>query len=255
MSIDWMTVLAQIFNFLLLVWLLKRFLYQPILRGIDAREKEIARRLHEAEQAAALAQQAEQEFIRQSRQLKASKDEHMANAMAAIEAERHTLLQRTRQQQEQEQQQWQQHLQQQGHAFVQELETSAAQTLAELLRQALHELSGQPLEQAMLARMPARMEAMLHQLKPAIGQTTTACVSTQLPLPADCQAAFIEQVRLLLPELQWQFAHDATLSPGLHLQLGSTQLEWTLDSYVDDFQQHIDQQFSAAPGNRQQDTP
>ena len=34
MSIDWITVLAQIGNFLVLVWLLKRFLYKPILKGI-----------------------------------------------------------------------------------------------------------------------------------------------------------------------------------------------------------------------------
>ena len=36
MSIDWITVAAQIVNFLVLVWLLKRFLYRPILNGIDA---------------------------------------------------------------------------------------------------------------------------------------------------------------------------------------------------------------------------
>ncbi|MER2603590.1 MAG: F0F1 ATP synthase subunit B, partial [Candidatus Competibacter phosphatis] len=31
MQIDWFTVAAQIVNFLLLVWLLKRFLYRPVL--------------------------------------------------------------------------------------------------------------------------------------------------------------------------------------------------------------------------------
>ena len=36
MSIDWITVAAQLINFLVLVWLLKRFLYRPILNGIDA---------------------------------------------------------------------------------------------------------------------------------------------------------------------------------------------------------------------------
>ena len=45
MSIDWITVAAQIVNFLALVWLLRRFLYRPILDGIDAREKEIADRM------------------------------------------------------------------------------------------------------------------------------------------------------------------------------------------------------------------
>jgi len=48
MSVDWVTVAAQIGNFLVLVWLLKRFLYKPILNGIDAREAEIATQMGEA---------------------------------------------------------------------------------------------------------------------------------------------------------------------------------------------------------------
>ena len=49
MPIDWFTVIAQIINFLILVWLLKRFLYRPILDGIDAREHKIASVLSNAE--------------------------------------------------------------------------------------------------------------------------------------------------------------------------------------------------------------
>ena len=41
MPIDWFTVVAQALNFLVLVWLMKRFLYQPVLDAIAAREKGI----------------------------------------------------------------------------------------------------------------------------------------------------------------------------------------------------------------------
>ncbi len=49
MLIDWFTVVAQIVNFLILVWLLKRFLYKPILDALDAREKKIAKELADAD--------------------------------------------------------------------------------------------------------------------------------------------------------------------------------------------------------------
>ena len=49
MLIDWFTVAAQAVNFLILVWLLKRFLYKPILGAMDAREQRIASRLRQAE--------------------------------------------------------------------------------------------------------------------------------------------------------------------------------------------------------------
>jgi F-type H+-transporting ATPase subunit b len=46
--IDWFTVGAQLLNFLILVWLMKRFLYQPVLDAIAAREQKIAAELADA---------------------------------------------------------------------------------------------------------------------------------------------------------------------------------------------------------------
>ena len=42
MLIDWFTVGAQALNFVLLVWMMRRYLYRPILNAVDAREKRIA---------------------------------------------------------------------------------------------------------------------------------------------------------------------------------------------------------------------
>lgn len=50
MLIDWFTVIAQVINFLILVFLLHRFLYRPITKTIQARQKEIQRRWQEAEE-------------------------------------------------------------------------------------------------------------------------------------------------------------------------------------------------------------
>jgi F-type H+-transporting ATPase subunit b len=49
MFIDWFTVGAQVLNFVILVWLLKRFLYRPILNAVDARETRIAGELADAD--------------------------------------------------------------------------------------------------------------------------------------------------------------------------------------------------------------
>ena len=62
MLIDWFTVGAQVLNFLILVWLLKHFLYQPILNAIDAREKRIAAELADADAKKAEAQKERDDF-------------------------------------------------------------------------------------------------------------------------------------------------------------------------------------------------
>ena len=48
MLIDWFTVGAQALNFIILVGLMRRFLYKPVLKAIDEREKRIAAELADA---------------------------------------------------------------------------------------------------------------------------------------------------------------------------------------------------------------
>jgi F-type H+-transporting ATPase subunit b len=64
MLIDWFTVVAQIINFLILVYLLKRFLYKPILNAIDEREKRIASQLEDAAKQKAEANQKKRKSIK-----------------------------------------------------------------------------------------------------------------------------------------------------------------------------------------------
>ena len=48
MQIDWTTFILQIVNFVVLVWLLKRFLYRPVLDAIARRRTAIEQALGEA---------------------------------------------------------------------------------------------------------------------------------------------------------------------------------------------------------------
>ena len=64
MLIDWFTVGAQALNFAILVWLMKRFLYKPILDAIDSREKRIAAALADADAKKAEAHNWQRRIIR-----------------------------------------------------------------------------------------------------------------------------------------------------------------------------------------------
>jgi len=66
MLIDWFTVVAQVVNFLILVWLMKRFLYLPILKALDAREKRIAASLADADAKMAESVKEREEYTRKN---------------------------------------------------------------------------------------------------------------------------------------------------------------------------------------------
>ena len=92
MPIDWFTVVAQTINFLILVWLLKRFLYKPILHAIDEREKGIAAQLAEAEAKKAEAQRERDDFQHKNEAFDQQRAALMKNAEDEAKGERQRLL-------------------------------------------------------------------------------------------------------------------------------------------------------------------
>src|SRR5271169_5229977 len=92
MLIDWFTVVAQAVNFLVLVWLLKRFLYKPVLAAIDAREKKIAAELEDAADSKAQTQVERDEFQRRNEAFDKQRDELLRKATEEANAERQRLL-------------------------------------------------------------------------------------------------------------------------------------------------------------------
>jgi len=97
MLIDWFTVGAQALNFLVLVWLLKRFLYRPIVAAIDEREARIAAQLQLAEAIKAEASQERETFHRKNRELEEQRGTILRQVEQDARAERETLLNQAQQ--------------------------------------------------------------------------------------------------------------------------------------------------------------
>ncbi len=95
MHIDWFTVLAQALNFLVLMWLLKRFLYKPILNAIAAREKHIAEQFADAADKKAKAQQEQEEFKQKNEVFDQEKAKLMSKAKEEANVQRTELLKKT----------------------------------------------------------------------------------------------------------------------------------------------------------------
>jgi F-type H+-transporting ATPase subunit b len=92
MLIDWFTVGAQMLNFLILVWLLKRFLYKPILNAIDARESRIAAELANAATTSTAAERERVELQSKSTALDEQRCALFGKAVDEARAERERLL-------------------------------------------------------------------------------------------------------------------------------------------------------------------
>jgi len=94
--IDWFTIGAQALNFLILVWLLKHFLYKPILNAIDAREKRVAKELADADSKKAESQQERDEFQRKNEEFDQQRAALWSKATEEAQIERRRLVDEAR---------------------------------------------------------------------------------------------------------------------------------------------------------------
>lgn len=92
MLIDWFTVAAQALNFLVLVWLLRRFLYGPILKAIDAREKHIADELADASKKQTEAKTEREDFQKKNDEFDKQRAQLFSKVTDEADAEKKRLL-------------------------------------------------------------------------------------------------------------------------------------------------------------------
>ncbi|QCO57592.1 F0F1 ATP synthase subunit B (plasmid) [Pseudorhodobacter turbinis] len=242
MSIDWITVAAQIINFLVLVWLLKRFLYRPILDGIDARERQIAERMAQAGAVRAKAEAAEADFRAQIAKLKAGREGVIEDAREAAERERDQMLAEANARLQKEQAVRADEREKEARKHSADLHAKGAAALLALLRKALRDLADESLEQRIITRAAGRMPEMMGDLTAAAGSSDSAVIVTHDPLPQDLAAQLRAELQAAKPGISVAFQTDPAQSPGLSLRLGGAQLGWTVDSYMDGLEKILGKQ-------------
>ncbi len=150
MDLDWFTLIAQVVNFLVLVWLLKHFLYSRIVRAMNEREAKINGRLEEAARKRASAEQEAELFRAKNRELEEHRDQIMARAKEEAEAHRQELMDAARLETETAQVQWLDTLKRERQGLLREFRERLGQEVFTLTRQGLKELANADLEEQIM---------------------------------------------------------------------------------------------------------
>jgi F-type H+-transporting ATPase subunit b len=233
MSIDWITVAAQIANFLVLVWLLKRFLYRPILDGIDAREVEIKNRMQEAAAVRDKAEAVQQAYQDKVQALNVAQSEMTETIRKTAEQQRDVLLAEAQKRLEQDRATWAAHLDEETRKYTSKMHRAGAQALLALTRKALTDLADDTLEGRMAHHLVHQIKPMVPDLRRAAGQASEAVITSHDPLSPSATEELTRELRGAFPKIAPRFETDENQAPGLVLKVGGAQLAWTVDSYID----------------------
>lgn len=238
MLIDWFTVAAQAINFLVLVWLLKRFLYKPVLAAIDEREKRIVALLADAENKKAEALKEQTDFARKNEELEQQRSALLLDATNAAKTEREKLVATARKDAEELRSKMEKAVEGEFESLNQKIGTLAQEEVFSIARKTLMDLAGVSLEERMadtfIRRLGELTDKEREELKASIqGSVKPALVRSAFELAAPQRKAIEEAVRPLLPDgTAVSFETKPDLISGIELAANGQKIGWNIGEYL-----------------------
>lgn len=247
MLIDWFTVVAQIINFLILVWLLKRFLYKPILTAIDAREQRIAAKLADADAKKMEAQKERDAFQQKNEDFDKQRIERMNQVAEAVSAERAQLLDAARQESSDLRAQLQVTLKNERHSLNEALSHRAREEVFAIARKTLIDLADTTLEDRVTAVFLDRLRELddgeMADLKLVFkASVDPLLIRTAFTLSTEQCAAIETTINGVLGEekaVKFETAPD--LISGIELVANGRKVAWSIASYLASLEESIDE--------------
>ena len=251
MKINWFTVIAQIINFFVLVWLLRRFLYKPVLKAIDDRESIIASELKDAKAKETEAKKEQAEFLEKNEKFDQQKKKLMDNAIAETNEEREKLLEEARN----ESTVLRSKLKKSLNAMQENLEHDIVQKTQEevfaITRKTLKDLASMSLEEQSVNIFINRLKESKNGEKEKLTKafkigSNSILVQTAFDLPSKQQIEIKNTVNEILgTKTQFQFKTVPKLIGGIELTSNGFKLAWSISEYLSSIQKSISETLKA----------
>jgi F-type H+-transporting ATPase subunit b len=260
MDIDLFTWIAQIINFLILVGLLRHFLYGRIVGAIDAREDRIANRWHEAGQEKDKATQEARSYAAKREELEQKQDDILAQAKQDAERQKQQWLQEAREQVDHARDNWHGALRKQQQSFVEDLRRTAATEITSAVRRVLRDIADEDLEQRTLRQFVKQLTrsgehaGSLKDFLARVGNTVT--VNTAFALSQEQQADLRRTIHEVTDkEVDVRFETSPDLVSGVEFRADGRKLAWSIQEYLDGLEERVRRSLEQRTGGQQEAAP
>ena len=247
MLIDWFTVGAQALNFIILVALMKHFLYKPVLDAIDAREKRIADELADADRKKADALKDGDDFRRRSADFDKQRSDLLNKATTDAQARSTELLAAAHKAADDIAAKRQQELVDDARSLQKALLRRTQAEVFAVTRQTLTDLANASLEASACEVFVARLRALSGDAKAGLAKALAAAtapvlVRSAFELPIAQRVAVqqaIDATFAMKVEPRYETAPE--LVGGIELSANGQKFAWSISEYLASLAQGVDE--------------
>lgn len=245
MLIDWFTVVAQVLNFLILVWLMKRFLYKPILNAIDAREKATAKALADAAARKAEATKERAEFRQKNDAFDEQRATLLSKATEEAGAERQRLLDEARKAADSLSTKRQEALANDVRNLNQAITRRAQDEVFSIARKALADLAAESLEERVVEVFKRRLSELNGEARHVFADALQAAsepalVRSAFDLPIDQRESIQTALNeTFSAEVRVRFETTPDLVSGIELSSNGQKVAWSISDYLSELEKGV----------------
>lgn len=243
MGINWFEILIQVVNFFILLALLNRFLFRPIMAGMEKREKYIEETVQQAE-----AQLAEAEALIKTYEEKLSgirKEEKEILLQAKEEAlkKKEVLLQQYQEDAQKVRMAFREEVEEERESFLRSFRMFLNEYTLQISRKILSLIAPGLDENAAFSGFLKRVQALPPDI---IAEEGKASLSGRIrfvsaaPLSPSQKEELEEVVDRLFPESEIQFLVNPEMLFGYEIAFPTFQIRENLDYYLEDFEKQVE---------------
>jgi F-type H+-transporting ATPase subunit b len=248
MNINWFTVIAQILNFLVLAWLLKRYLYKPILEAIDVREKRIVTQIANAEKKDADATKKSDEFQNKNKVFDQERDILMTKAKEEAKVEGQRLLEEARKDSLDLSKKLEASLKEEQLHLGSEIVRRTKVEVFSIVRKPLKDLVNTNLEDQIVNVLVNRLKRLSEEEKKVLdnafkaNQPAEIVVQSMYELNPTQQNVIADSFKQALNlSASFKFEQNSDLMSGIELNANGYTIAWSISEYLSSMEKAIDE--------------
>lgn len=248
--IDWFTFIAQIINFIILVFLLWRFLYKPITKTMGERRKRIERQWKEAQQKQEEAEAEAKSYRQKQQDLEQRREELLNEAKEKAKAEQETLIKQARQEVDRKQAEWQESIERQQDSFLENLRQRVQEQTHKISRRALQDLANAELEERAISVFIERLKHLEDEERKTFRQSVQeseedVVINSAFDMSEETQQKLRDTLRQenIVNGNEIKFSTSSDLICGVEMRSKNHQIAWSLADYLESLEEQLSKEF------------
>ncbi|GAB62622.1 MAG: F0F1 ATP synthase subunit B [Candidatus Jettenia sp.] len=246
MQIDVLTLIAQIINFVILVVLLKYFLYNRIVKVMDERKEKIISQLKDADQKKQEAEQEAESYRKKLKELDDKYEEMLSKAHEEVESQRKELLKKAHGEIREAQVKWYEAIQHERQLFMNDIRQQAGKEVCAVARRALADLADADLGRQIIDFFIKKIQRLDKQERDTLRRSIQGSkkyeidINSAFEIPQEMRQKMIHEIqKQITSNSNVRFTTSPNLICGIELKVDGHKISWNLENYLRDLEDNV----------------